>query len=96
MGIVFSNKLLFDKFSIFFSFRRCLTEWRKQKYIKKDKSGWKKIKQKNKIVISIKCPYSWFFSAVKKNTKINGIIKYDAKLKNFVKKIPYSLEIFKK
>ena len=81
---------------VFFSFKRCLIEWRKQKYIKKDKSGWKKIKQKNKIKMSTMCPYSFFLKHLKIYKINKGIKKKDKYVKISVRNSQYSLDTFKK
>ena len=72
IGSVFINKFLNERLSLYFSYKRCLIECKKQKYIKKDTNGLKYIKQNKSNVNSIIRFTDVFLSIklIRKNKKI--------------------------
>ena len=53
IGSVFKTSLFNERLSFNFSYKRCLMECKKQKYIKKETKGLKYVKQKISNIISI-------------------------------------------
>ena len=77
IGSVFKKSLFNERLSFNFSYKRCLMECKKQKYIKKETKGLKYVKQKISNIISIIKFLDIFFSKklIRKKIKIK-IAKY--------------------